>query len=200
MMDNAPNLLGFRQHVLQIAPQPGWVLAIPVAVGRRPVQHSLNALPQHLRCLRLGQPKRLEHAQHQPSVNLCDRQLSELRIGIALERVEPVLPIRGAFPCRAMIVETGLDAFFEGLVPRHFQGTPGFFCLPPFEGILANLHLLPNKARPLTCFLQRECMQGTKTQHSFFAVALISENPGSVRWARHLKIQTVSVAIAAGFS
>ena len=99
-----------------------------------------------------------------------------------------------------MIVETGLDALFEGLVPRRFQGTLGFFRPAPFEGILASLDLLPDEARPLSCFLQRERMQGAKTQHSFFAVALVSENPRSVRRARHLKIETVSVAIAAGLS
>src|SRR5829696_10363842 len=36
MMDDAPNLLGRRQPVLQITPQPGWVLAIPIAMGRSP--------------------------------------------------------------------------------------------------------------------------------------------------------------------
>jgi hypothetical protein len=151
MMHDAPNLLGFGQHVLQIAPQPGWVLAIPVGVGRRPVQNRLDSLPQHLRCLRLGQPKRFEHAQHQPSVNLRDRQFSELRIGVALQRAEPVLTVRG-FSMPGYDRRTGLDALFEGLVPRRFQGTLGFF--RPRRGlpsVIAAFRLRGKRVFELSC-------------------------------------------------
>ena len=34
MTDDAPDLLGRRQHVLQMTPQPGSVLAVPIAMGR----------------------------------------------------------------------------------------------------------------------------------------------------------------------
>jgi len=99
-----------------------------------------------------------------------------------------------------MIVETGLGAFLEWLVARGLQGAPDLLCLAIFERVLAIFDLLPGEAPPFSRFLQRKSVQGAETQHPFFAIALVSENPGSVPGARHLKIETVSVAIAAGLS
>src|SRR5665213_2596310 len=91
-----------RQEVLEIS-TASRILAGAETVRPRPVKDRLDPTAHALRGLRLGEPDRLQHRDHQGGVYQADRQLTELRKDVSSKGGGPLLRVLGVLPSVAAV-------------------------------------------------------------------------------------------------
>ncbi|KQO93864.1 hypothetical protein ASF33_13855 [Methylobacterium sp. Leaf92] len=90
------------------------VFAAAVAGGLRPSEHRADALSDTSSRLWLGEPDWREHAQHGGGVDLIDAARAELREGVLLKGVAPLLGVLFVRPRGFVLAVDALDGLGEG--------------------------------------------------------------------------------------
>ncbi|BAU92610.1 thymidine phosphorylase [Methylorubrum populi] len=167
------------------------IFAAAVAGGLRPIEHGADALTDTSSRLGLGQPNRREHAQHGGGVDLIDAMGAELRAGILLKGVAPLLSVLCVRPRSFVLAVDALDGLGEG---RH--NVLGFAALG--QRVAALSCGLAIGQCPFACFGQRH--EGSPTQADIAAATLHNEaQEPSFRTGRvDDEVETVPIGIAAG--
>jgi hypothetical protein len=78
-----PNLTDFgqsRQHLIEVTLPACAVLAGAEAFDLRPVQHTLDALPQPARRFGLGRPKGLQDIGDERCIDACNWEIAEYNL------------------------------------------------------------------------------------------------------------------------
>src|SRR5262245_56539440 len=95
-------------------PPAGRVLAVTFSLGLSPVKHCFYAAANSRGGLWLRDPYRLEHLQHEFSVDAANLLITKYRVNEGRQRILPLLPVLGILPGRLMRVDECLGALAEG--------------------------------------------------------------------------------------
>src|SRR5439155_16240047 len=141
-------------------------------------------------------PQWLDALEDQAGVNRRDRQRADFWVHIFRHRVSELLCVFWMFPT-CFVSRVILP---RGVLERHrpcgFQSLRGLIGGALFERVDAVFQLLACSFRSVTGFLKSERVQRAKTHPAFTSVALVAQQPRSILWLEHLKIEPVAVAVA----
>src|SRR5215469_2693520 len=92
---------------------PCRIVALPVTACRRPIEHRFDATSDSARRLWLCGPDRLDNLHDETDIYPPDRDVSNNRVDVALQRAGPLLGVLRVLPAGLMRGNVGLGSLPE---------------------------------------------------------------------------------------
>src|ERR1700738_4585881 len=91
-----------------------WIVTIPVAVSRSPIQNGFDPLPQPRGGLRLLAPDGIKRLHHKPCIDRLHRERPKEGVCVRLKGSAPLLGVLRVAPACFMRVDVSSGALREG--------------------------------------------------------------------------------------
>src|SRR5205807_3487137 len=185
------------EDLVQVAAPAGGVLATAVAPDPGVVQDALDAPPDPASGLGLLRPDLLKDAKDQGGVHVLDRQLTDDRPGVGVQRVLPLLGVLLVSPARAV----GGDVLPGALGEADRAGLLELFLSPvtlPRRQRVSAAHELPAGVRGLRASLgEAHIALRSKAHFVRSSMPRVPEDPALARRRAHLQIQPAAIPVIA---
>jgi len=179
---------------------PGrWIVAGTIATYLAPIQYALDPAARAVHRLGLGEPVRLDGAQHRCRVDVGDRHVAEGRIGVSLERREKLRAMLRIAPLALVLIEVALRRFVKRQRPRLLCGARGALRFPVIDRIDAVKQEQLGGAGTLAgSFQRRDDVQWPEPHPTLSAVAFVAEQPRLLAVDVGLQVKPMAIVDAAG--
>src|SRR5262249_8714962 len=118
---DATNSATCRQEIVEMSAPACRVLALSITARLGPIENAFNATAYAVCGFWFCFPDRLQRRQHECSVNVGNRQIANVRIGVSYKRPNPLLVRPRIAPAGFMRRDVTFRAFSESLASRGFK-------------------------------------------------------------------------------